>query len=769
MAFRLGQFIQENSIENCIRLPFIGKGIKLLLFKLIFTKIDITIMKKKSLFRLFVLLILSIGLISCSKDEEVIDDDNTGERTFAEICKDVSDIDYAIVDYYEKSESLAELIEHIDEISKIKGVEEVFYDNNSSMYVRIKDFGTISYSFYQPAEYDITPLLQKSKSRRIKYGSNSSIDPTYTYQNLDNTSVIIVNQQSKNEDKQCSWAECAELVRGMFVDAGFDEPTIENSPNVEFFKNGLFEHDYVFLMTHGQYEYNKKSKQGIHWLLTSVEVPCNALGNVNSEKLAELLINYNTQQDVSYGRVKEIRKGKKETICYLKVSEHFISETSKQFKHPGKGIVFNSACHSMQGSNEPDSISYSLSDVFINRGAGAYFGYDEEVSVSSLGGVNFWGNLLSGMSIENAIENMDFVLRHEYRTDKLLSLTVKSWWADLIPHMSKEFGQSCISRPLLDFEDKSNDDGLKVILSAVEPIFYIEFDKQQMNNVESLRKMPLRYGFELSESDLFLDVVTVSKNSVGDDGCSLSSSNEYILFSQSLTYNATESNSMIKPETTYWARAFVYDGSGYNYSEPLTFTTGKYERIDQVVPSDIREQMEPYIDIYDGNNPPNIEGEYIASPWELVYSSHGYSPGDIFADRYFKFYNQNLHNNTLDYKGKQASSEDTGTGAFISGEGNNFSVFFNTEGVTHYSEYDINTKTALIVSGTLAEGGISNLQYAFVMVDKSDDPNHHVIDVGVFRVFHDQDGFSPVSNWYSAKRRVDGYNPNLPSYLDYDR
>ena len=76
-------------------------------------------MKQKSIFHYFILLLLSIGLVSCDKDDEVVNDDNTGERTFAEICKEVSDIDYAIVDYYKQSESLAELIEHIEEIRKI--------------------------------------------------------------------------------------------------------------------------------------------------------------------------------------------------------------------------------------------------------------------------------------------------------------------------------------------------------------------------------------------------------------------------------------------------------------------------------------------------------------------------------------------------------------------------------------------------------------------------------------------------------------------------
>ena len=44
--------------------------------------------------------------------------------------------------------------------------------------------------------------------------------------------------------------------------------------------------------------------------------------------------------------------------------------------------------------------------------------------------------------------------------------------------------------------------------------------------------------------------------------------------------------------------------------------------------------------------------------------------------------------------------------------------------------------------GTKSSSGIRNLEYAFVMVEKGDDPNHKLMEEGVFRVFKDKDGLA---------------------------
>ena len=171
----------------------------------------------------------------------------------------------------------------------------------------------------------------------------------------------------------------------------------------------------------------------------------------------------------------------------------------------------------------------------------------------------------------------------------------------------------------------------------------------------------------------------------------------------------------------------------------------KDTRINSVVPSKYRSQLEKYMSIYDGVNPPNVEGVYLSSPTVLVYTSDGqYEAGHKFADKYYKFQNQNSTNNTIDYEAKQNTSTQNGNGAFISGEGNNFTIFFNTNGKDGNATY----KMALVLSGTKTSAGIRNLEYAFVMLEKND-PDNEKMDVGTYRIVKDGDGISEPTTWSS--------------------
>lgn len=181
-------------------------------------------------------------------------------------------------------------------------------------------------------------------------------------------------------------------------------------------------------------------------------------------------------------------------------------------------------------------------------------------------------------------------------------------------------------------------------------------------------------------------------------------------------------------------------------------------RFNDVVPDDIEEELNKYIPIYPGVNPPAVEGTYFIDPFVTVYcedeGNGGYDPGDIVTSEYIHFFNQNSSDNTLDIEKRtvSGSSSAKGTGAFISGEGNNFTAFFNTEGESS----GIYTKTALVISGTKTSDGIKDLHYAFVMVEKGDDPNDKLMEEGVYRVFKDKDGLSVNSSWngYSLSRSV---------------
>jgi len=208
----------------------------------------------------------------------------------------------------------------------------------------------------------------------------------------------------------------------------------------------------------------------------------------------------------------------------------------------------------------------------------------------------------------------------------------------------------------------------------------------------------------------------------------------------------------------------LVSGKSYEYTvnmnkanpDEITFTGdinpwNSEDKIDDVLPIDIQDDIEPYIPIYKGNTPPNIEGVYFIDPFACVYCQDqgrgGFDPGHIVSSEYVRFSNQNMTYNTLDIDEVSANGNNTssGKGAFISGTGNNFSAFFNTVGVS----LGISNKTALVISGTKTQRGIANLRYAFVMVEKGPDPSHMLMDEGVFRVFKDDDEISLIATWPS--------------------
>lgn len=183
------------------------------------------------------------------------------------------------------------------------------------------------------------------------------------------------------------------------------------------------------------------------------------------------------------------------------------------------------------------------------------------------------------------------------------------------------------------------------------------------------------------------------------------------------------------------------------------------ERIAQVIPDDIRQKMEPYIPIYDGVNPPNVEGCYLLDPMVAVYMED--YDGDLselqWMGEYINLTNQNKNDNTIDMEELTADGESysIGQGAVIVGEGNNFSILFNTEGTNS----GIYNRTALLLSGTKSAEGIQNLQYAFVMVEKGDDPEGILMEEGVFRVFKDGDEISYCTSWPTEETRAGKWVP----------
>ncbi|MDR1120866.1 MAG: hypothetical protein LBM08_08105, partial [Dysgonamonadaceae bacterium] len=171
--------------------------------------------------------------------------------------------------------------------------------------------------------------------------------------------------------------------------------------------------------------------------------------------------------------------------------------------------------------------------------------------------------------------------------------------------------------------------------------------------------------------------------------------------------------------------------------------TGLTEDIEDLVPEDIIITMQDLgVPINGGNTPPIIEGTYKIQPLILKGTNivNDFAIGHEFAPSYITFSQQNNGNLTLKADEKQGSSVSTGTGAFIVGEGNRFSVFINF--TTTNTNINTISKVIEVYSGTILPSGIVGCVSALFMVDDGGDPYNQLIENGSGRVFWDADGFS---------------------------
>lgn len=176
-------------------------------------------------------------------------------------------------------------------------------------------------------------------------------------------------------------------------------------------------------------------------------------------------------------------------------------------------------------------------------------------------------------------------------------------------------------------------------------------------------------------------------------------------------------------------------------------------RIVNVIPDNYIKELKKHMTIYDGVNPPSIEGSFVMSPTELVYASAdpSWDGKDInWADNYFTFSNQSTSARTISVSQTTSNGySGSGTGAYICGEGNNFTIYFNETGVS----YGINFKQAVIITGTKTSAGVRNLTKAFVMVERGQKTgSQDIMQAGEYRIFHDGDGVAePYTPTSSAK------------------
>lgn len=173
-------------------------------------------------------------------------------------------------------------------------------------------------------------------------------------------------------------------------------------------------------------------------------------------------------------------------------------------------------------------------------------------------------------------------------------------------------------------------------------------------------------------------------------------------------------------------------------------SSGLSQDIKNFVPETVIDSMRSWgFNINEGKTPPAINGVYSLSKNYCTFDNSGFDEADTyFADYHYKFQDQDNSKLTinLNYKVVNSTGSDTasGTGSFISGTGNDFTVFTDVKGLSEGVTYEWIT----FCSGTVTDNGIQNFQFGLYVKDKGPDPNNALINIGSARIFKDDDGLA---------------------------
>ncbi len=186
------------------------------------------------------------------------------------------------------------------------------------------------------------------------------------------------------------------------------------------------------------------------------------------------------------------------------------------------------------------------------------------------------------------------------------------------------------------------------------------------------------------------------------------------------------------------------------------------EEIQKMVPKRILEDLRSKgMTINEGRFPPDIEGSYYVTPYELL-SPYGpedsWEKGRVISSYHYRFSDQSEDNQRVlvDYY-SEGNNRGSGEGAVIAGNGNKFTIFSEVSGKSNGVKY-VELK---IISGEItASKEIKDFQCSLYMKKKneSDGPKRKLIPKNTGRTWIDGDRISPRTSKFSGT-----VNPSLES------
>ena len=436
-----------------------------------------------------------------------------------EVAGYITEVTETVDELFMQSDGMAELSQSVEEIRLLDGVQDVSVTDDA-LYVEIKDGGIMSW-YYSPKPEPIdvnavTNLLKKSLLTSMASTKSLAFDHAY----IEPQKFCIINQTA-NDESFSSVASGLSALKNIYDDV-FDIELIRGEKaNLDFFAS-LTDFDFVFLETHGNYSNHQ------HWLATGESVTNETRQWLNSDAGRQW-----RNKSIGIMTLEETRKSKVVKTAYWAISEKFIESMHDSFDN---SIIFSTACKSLKESN-------TLASAFQNKGAGIYVGYDETNAVGAQAGINFWGYMSLGMTVEQAIENIP----DENKID--------SKWGGVLHFYPQSNGNLCIVHPAVNTSDATNIGGTTATLQG-EITGWIEF----LNADEA------EAGFCWGKS---------SNPLVEDSQVKSQSVSKYRKTEN--TISLSEDIVELEPNATYYYRAFLKMNGEYYYGDVKEFETAEQE------------------------------------------------------------------------------------------------------------------------------------------------------------------------------------------------
>lgn len=478
-----------------------------------------------------------------------IDSISFAQISLEELADEIENVTKVAGKYYSQCSSVAELMNYMEEIMNVDGVEDV-YCNDIVMSVKLRGWGCIHYCY--PPEIISSDIEDEDDEPSETYSSTRASDTYKTHEFIDSKSICIANQVV-NDSKFHHVNDNIERTTTMFRDYHFNVQLI-NNPGHDFFAHDIFNYDAAFIITHGWYN----DQTGLHWLCTGNEIYKGGFfipRNIIEENLAN---SYCYPNKINIACVEELRNGQMVDVYYTCVSNSFIASSVSRYSNPGKAIIFNVACQSLKGNA-------NLAAAFIHKGAGIYLGYNETNNVGHNGGECFFRNMLNGFSARKAAMKVFTQYRQGHvknphakseKDPQYINFSLKGHYDG----NEKTTRLSYVQTKTEDIIDESDDQGIKIKVKGSVKLCIPKYAIEH------------QFGFYISEKEDFesgemLPGMNITKVGRSNDG--------------SVTFEQTLTDKEIEGGKTYYICPYLYDGDSYCLAEKLEkFSTKGIETLD---------------------------------------------------------------------------------------------------------------------------------------------------------------------------------------------